>query len=116
MLRVSSQSQAQQDGDWSKSSLRPDCFISRDILTAQHTGRAQVGVQGREAGKEDTGKGFTSEKMLSQELLGCSLFNPTATEHCLSLEWKWSTVELGAFLPFWEVVSWCRGLTHQPEL
>lgn len=37
-------------GDCSKSSLRPDCFISRDILTAQHSGRAQVPLQGREGG------------------------------------------------------------------
>lgn len=42
-----------------------------------------MGIQGRRAGKEDTGKGFASQKMLSQELLGCIPFNPTDTEHCL---------------------------------
>lgn len=42
-----------------------------------------MGIQGRRVGKEDTGKGFASQKMLSQELLGCTLFNPTDTEHWL---------------------------------
>jgi len=63
-----------------------------------------VGIQGRRVGKEDTGKGFASQKMLSQELLGCTIFNPTDTEYCqfigvkkehhgtqrfFCLSWKW---------------------------
>lgn len=42
-----------------------------------------MGIQGRRVGKEDTGKGFASEKVRSQELLSCTLFNPTDTEQCL---------------------------------
>lgn len=33
--------------------------------------------------EEDTANGFASRKMLLQELLGCTLYNPTNTEHCL---------------------------------
>lgn len=68
-----------------------------------------MGIQGRRVGKEDTGKGFASEKMLSQELLGCTLFNPTDTEHCLLHQFIGVKKEHHGtqfFLSFLKVVSW----------
>lgn len=66
-------------------SLGPDCFIKRyfDSPTARAAAeRAHEGLQGRRVGKEDTGKGFASQKGLPRELLGCTLFNPIDTEDC----------------------------------
>lgn len=59
----------------------------RDILTAQQQEQPQGGhrwvFRGGELGRRTLERAFASQKMLSQELSGCTLFNPTDIEHCL---------------------------------